>query len=336
LADAGADEEQVGLSVISTALFDLTAAEVVALQEMEDDIIEEQFALAEIVATSEDPFEAEKAMQQIEALESKLGEIVAAEEAIVDDFEAETEDQTEAAVEIPDLSTLDEERLAEECAECTVKYEVAIEEATADKQDIQAQTDEIAEALAEIDPNTMNAAEGTALIRKIYKLKGIEPEEIVPVMPETPEDCVPTVAGKVIMLEQLEEDVTKALSFRDFFADVYCMAYVNSLVTMTDGLSQIFPGGLDWQIEDELQRLYGPFSEDQMDMVEIGAVESYMLAIESGDFANDDSTLIDAVEPLMSALDLCDPAVVDEIEGAKQDREDYLYDYNFLRFLRDL
>ena len=183
-------------------------------------------------------------------------------------------------------------------------------------EEIQGVTTAMAVSLSDIDPNTENAGEGMALIRKMYKLKGVEPDEIVPVMPETPEDCVPAVAGKVLQLEQLEEDITKAVSFRDFFAEVYCMAYVNSLVTMRDGLSQIFPGGLDWQIEEELQRVYGPFEADQMDMIEIAAVSAYMDAIESGDYANDDSSLIAAVEPLSEALALCDDAVVEEVQGA--------------------
>lgn len=44
------------------------------------------------------------------------------------------------------------------------------------------------------------------------------------------------VAGKVIQIEDLEEQVSEAESFRNFFAEVYCAAYVNALVTMKDGL----------------------------------------------------------------------------------------------------
>lgn len=40
--------------------------------------------------------------------------------------------------------------------------------------------------------------------------------------------------------------------------------------------------------------------------------------------------------PLDAALDLCDASVHNEIDGAKQDREDYLNDYNFLNYLRTL
>jgi len=50
-------------------------------------------------------------------------------------------------------------------------------------------------------------------------------------------ECVTEVAGKVIMIENLQDDIDEADHFRDFFANVYCQAYVNSLVTMRDGLS---------------------------------------------------------------------------------------------------
>jgi len=151
----------------------------------------------------------------------------------------------------------------------------------------------------------------------MYKLRGIEPENFEYVMPETPADCVLGVAGKVLHLEILEEDVAKAASYRDFFADVYCAAYVNSLVTMNDGLSQIFPGGLDWMIEEELQRAYGPFEADQLDIVEISAIDAYMGAIEAGSFSDNDGDLIPSVTPLADAIERCDPIVTGEIDGAK-------------------
>jgi len=55
-------------------------------------------------------------------------------------------------------------------------------------------------------------------------------------------------------------------------------------VTLQDGLSQIFPGGLDWKIEEELQRAFGPFELEKIDVVEIAAMEAYITAIESGSF----------------------------------------------------
>jgi len=105
---------------------------------------------------------------------------------------------------------------------------------------------------------------------------------------------------------------------------------------MKDGLSQLMPGGLDWKIEEELQRVYGPFEIDQLNVVEIAAIEGYLAAIESGNFTKDEGLLIPSVTPLKEALDRCDPIVVEEIDYAKNDREDYLFDHNFLRYLRTL
>ena len=157
----------------------------------------------------------------------------------------------------------------------------------------------MAESLAEIDPNTENADEGKALIRKMYKLRGEKPQESTALMPDTPEDCVAIVAGKVIQVEDLTESLDKQVSLRDFFSEVYCAAYVNSLVTMRDGLSQIFPGGLDMSIESELQRVYGPFEADELDLIEIAAIEAYLDAIMDESFVPDDSTLIPAVTPCL-------------------------------------
>jgi tRNA U54 and U55 pseudouridine synthase Pus10 len=224
----------------------------------------------------------------------------------------------------------------DECTDCIERYEAAIAEKTAEKEAVEDLTEAMAISLAEIDPNTENAPEGRALIKKMYKLKGIQPEDVSAEMPETENQCVEVVAGKVLQLEDIYDDLAAAMSFRDFFAEVYCSAFVNSLVTMEDGLSQIFPGGLDFPIEQELQRVYGPFAADQIDMIEIAAIENYMSAIELGSFATDDSILIPAVTPLSDALSLCNEAVHDEIDGAKQDREDYLNDYNFLNYLRTL
>ena len=57
--------------------------------------------------------------------------------------------------------------------------------------------------------------------------------------------------------------------FGNFLANVYCAAYVNSLVTMTDGLSMFTPGSLDADIVKELQRVYGPFRPNELDNIEI-------------------------------------------------------------------
>ena len=139
-----------------------------------------------------------------------------------------------------------------------------------------------------------NAAEGTAFIRKMYKIRNMKAPKPAKNFPETPDACVEEVAGKVIQIEDLEEQIAKADSFRDFFAHVYCAAYVNALVTMKDGLYQIFPGGLDSSIAAELQRLYGPLEEGsaELDKIEIASVEAYFDAVISGVFKTDDSSLI--------------------------------------------
>ena len=110
----------------------------------------------------------------------------------------------------------------------------------------------MSDSLAEIDPNMESGEEGRAFIRRMYKVRNQKAETTEAQMPDTPIQCVSEVAGKVIMIENLQEDIDEAKHFRDFFANVYCQAYVNSLVTMRDGLSQIFPGAFDGQIEDEL------------------------------------------------------------------------------------
>ena len=158
-------------------------------------------------------------------------------------------------------------------------------------------------------------------------------------MPETPEECLELVAGKVIQIEDLQDDIDELDSLETFFADVYCAAYVNSIVTMKDGLSQIFPGGLDFAVEDELQRIYGPYDPldiEAVDGVEVEALISYMQAIEGGEFERDESILLDMVTPVQSAIARCKSSVVDEMDEAIEDREEYLDDYNFLRFLQTL
>ena len=93
-----------------------------------------------------------------------------------------------------------------------------------------------------------NGEEGKALIKRIYKIQGEKVDETSPIMPETPKECIATVAGKVIQIENLNVDINKAKNFRDFFAHVYCDAYATSLVTMKDGLSKLDLGSLDRSI----------------------------------------------------------------------------------------
>lgn len=264
-------DEDMGFSLISAALYDLTEQELAALYAMENEILDEEEAIIEAAATSTDPEILAAAAAAIAALEEELAAIKATEQALLAEMNAED---------------------ANKCQTCIDNYVVEIDRMTAKKDAIEALIDDMAVSLSEIDPNTENGAEGKSLLRKMYKLKGIKPKKTEPVLPETADECVEVVAGKVIQLEELYDDVDKATSFRDFFANVYCSAYVNSLVTLADGLSQIFPGGLDGAIEAELERVYGPISDDQVDMIEIAAIEAYMGALESGDFVTNDDILI--------------------------------------------
>ena len=163
----------------------------------------------------------------------------------------------------------------------------------------------MADSLATIDPNMDNGEEGKAFLKRMYRLRGVKAFETVYKNPETPLECVSTVAGKVIMIENLQEDINEAASFRDFFAKVYCQAYANSLVTLRDGLSQIFPGGLEGPIEDELVRISGGDSEVDFTELEMYAISAYVSDVGDGLFINDDTTLISAMEPVPEAMAIC-------------------------------
>lgn len=156
-------------------------------------------------------------------------------------------------------------------------------------------------------------------------------------MPETPELCVDVVAGKVIQIENLQEDLDELKSFNTFFADVYCVVYKNALVTMRDGLSQIFPGGLDMSIEQAIGTIYGvEQGTDDMYKAEIAAIESFIDAVGEGDYDMDYTKLINPGQPLREALAICPNLFDTEIEKARVDREDYFNDFNFLKYLKSL
>ena len=108
-------------------------------------------------------------------------------------------------------------------------------------KETKALTNRIADSLADLDPNMENGEEGKALIKRIYSLEGEKVDETSPIMPDTPKECIANVAGKVIQIENLSDDINKAQNFRDFFAHVYCDAFATSLVTLKDGLSKLDP-----------------------------------------------------------------------------------------------
>lgn len=61
---------------------------------------------------------------------------------------------------------------------------------------------------------------------------------------------------------------------------------------MKDGLSQIFPGGLDRSIETEMQRLYKVDKGVELDMAEMSATDSFITAANEGSYTWDESMLI--------------------------------------------
>ena len=117
----------------------------------------------------------------------------------------------------------------------------------------------IAESIAEIDPNMESKEEGYAFIRKLYETKETEKEDTTSLnVPDTPSQCLNLVAGKFILLEDLQDEINEAESMRRLFSEVYCGAYLNAHVTVYDDLESNEPGSLDGVIETELQRAYGP------------------------------------------------------------------------------
>ena len=192
----------------------------------------------------------------------------------------------------------------------------------------------MSESLSEIDPNMDNGDEGKAFIKMMYKLRDVKIDRNNSAMPVTPIECVEDVAGKVIQIENLQEDIDKQKSLNSFFAEVYCSAYTNSLLTLRDGLSQIFPGGLDGPIEDELTRLGA--TDETMDKMEIEEAGKYIDQVKGGTFQRDDSPLIKEVQPLKKAIELCGDYTKPAIKIAKEQRKNYLDDLNFLRFLKSM
>lgn len=261
--------------IISAALFDLSAEELAALQAMEDEIIEEEQAIEEAAEASGDAEKIEAAVKEIASLEEEREMIVAQETEVMAEMEemAKMEEALEdSPVEKPQSSEIDP-KVA--CKDTCDAYVETIDSLKTQLKGAEELTNQMADSLAEIDPNMDNGEEGKALLRKMYKLSERAAEDSSPIMPDTPELCIDLVAGKVLQIETLNEDLDAAVDFRDFFAEVYCSAYVNSLVTMQDGLSQIFPGGFDLAIEEELQRAYGPFEIEELDAIEISAMTAY-------------------------------------------------------------
>ena len=128
---------------------------------------------------------------------------------------------------------------------------------TVTKGEVEALTESMAWSFALIDPNTVNSEEGKSLMHQMYSesaMSDAESSSIIPVMPTTPDICFDKVAGKIIQIEELQEDIDEAEGFNTFFAQIYCESYVNSFMTVTDGMHlQIAEvGDLDYAVEREL------------------------------------------------------------------------------------
>jgi len=66
------DDEDLGYSIISAALFELTEEEIAALYEMEEEIVLEECAIAEAASESDDPEIKEAAEEALEELNCEL------------------------------------------------------------------------------------------------------------------------------------------------------------------------------------------------------------------------------------------------------------------------
>ena len=60
------------------------------------------------------------------------------------------------------------------------------------------------------------------------------------------------------------------------------------------------------------------------------------MALITGVWAMDDSSLLQVGEPLAEGMDLCSSSVSDDITWARQTRVNYLNDLSFLNYLRSL
>ena len=202
----------------------------------------------------------------------------------------------------------------------------------------------MAESMATVDPRTENSGEGKAMIRKMYKQDGgfVADTETKYVLPETPEVCIPIVAGHLLVLEDLQDELAQAKDFNEFFADVYCTSYIDSLTAINEASRLLTIGDFsehvnadagvsDELINIELKRINQ--GSDEL-IIEDAAIEAFLDATKTGLFQIDEAVFVSELND--EAMNICGKTMSAEIEEAKSARADYVNEVNFLSYLKSV
>ena len=302
---------------ISDSLYGLNQKDIADLMAMENEVVKAEIELAMSCDLTDS-----KCRETHDALEAERKEIVYQEKAIKTVMKQQEVDIKDEA--------------SRYCRDTRDAFTASIDEMSSVLAEENALTMRLADSLAKIDPNMENGDEGKAFLRKMYKLRGEKPKKTEVQMPETPIACVGDVAGKVIQIQTLQSELDRAASFASFFSQVYCEAYVNSIVTMTDGMSQIITGDLDKPIEVEIMRLQARYEGITFESLELAATKAFVDSIAQDLYIEDESMLLSMIDPMDEALDICGSTIQAEIKEAQQDRDDFIDDVNFLRYLKSL
>ena len=108
------------------------------------------------------------------------------------------------------------------------------------------------------------------------------------------------------------------------------------MVTKKDGVSRVSPGDLNKDIQEQIVRIYGKELGRSAPAM-MHAVEIFYEALANGYYSwDDEAVLLSIVNPLEDALAMCKPRVIKDLLKAKEDRDDYINDYNFLQFLESI
>lgn len=68
----------------------------------------------------------------------------------------------------------------------------------------------------------------------------------------------------------------------------------------------------------------------------MAATKAFVDSIAQDLYKEDESMLLSMIDPMEEALDICGSTIQSEIKEAKQDRDDFIDDVNFLRYLKSL